>query len=152
MVTSLLTLGTAVSNSSAARTTQSWGKFIFKLVLDVANSKFAKRVRPVCTPGLPYRDLFVYMVCYWRIFYTLLPRFYTPLAHFLVFSILNCTYTLSMFQICFPTFKLRLIVRKHIILYLERVSPGFACFGNNNFLKFRQVTQLSSALASLLPA
>jgi hypothetical protein len=22
---------------------------------------------------------------------------------------------------------------KHIILYLERVSPGFACFGNNNF-------------------
>jgi len=22
---------------------------------------------------------------------------------------------------------------KHIILYLERVSPGFACFGNNKF-------------------
>ncbi len=24
-------------------------------------------------------------------------------------------------------------VGKHIILYLERVSPGFACFGNNEF-------------------
>jgi hypothetical protein len=33
---------------------------------------------------------------------------------------------------CFLTFSF-LVVGKHIILYLERVSPGFACFGNNEF-------------------
>jgi hypothetical protein len=133
MVTSPLTRGAAVSNSSAARTTQSCGKSIFTLVLDVDSRKFAKRVRPVCTPGLPYKDLFVSVVNYSRIFYPFFRRFYAPLAHFSTLLIFKRTYTLSMLQICFPTFKLCLIVRKHIILYLERVSPGFACFGNNNF-------------------
>ncbi len=73
---------------------------------------FAKRVRPVCTPGLPYKDLSVYVVNYSRIFYPLFHRFYAPLAHFPTFLILKRTYTLSILQICFPTFKLCLIVKK----------------------------------------
>jgi hypothetical protein len=40
---------------------------------------FAKRVRPVCTPGLPYKDSLVYVVFDWRIFSrTSFPDFTRP--------------------------------------------------------------------------
>jgi len=76
---------TSVSNSSAAMTVQSCGKSMFTLVVVAANQKFAKRVRPVCTPGLPYKDSLVYVVFDWRIYQ--FPRFYTSLAH--LFALLN---------------------------------------------------------------
>ncbi len=109
MVTSLLTRGVAVSISSAARTVQSCGKSIFTLVVDVATQKFAKRVRPVCTPGLPYKDSPMYNRINWRIFSpTKSARFLTRYWRiFAPFLSLYRTYTLSMFLICFPTFKPR---------------------------------------------
>jgi hypothetical protein len=102
-----------VSNSSAVMTVQSCGKSMFTLVVVAANQKFAKRLRPVCTPGLPYKDSLVYVVFDWGIYSnTSFPDFTRHLLICSPFLILNRTYTPSLFQICFPTFKLRLIVRK----------------------------------------
>jgi hypothetical protein len=65
----------------------------------------------VCTPGLPYKDFPVYSRINWRIFSptsSLSQISYTLLADFrAIFPPLYRMYTLSMFQICFPTFKLR---------------------------------------------
>jgi hypothetical protein len=55
---------------------------------------FAKRVRPVCTPGLPFKDLSVCVVNYSRIFYPIFHRFYAPLAYFSSFLIFK-TYVYS---------------------------------------------------------
>jgi hypothetical protein len=46
---------TSMVTSSLTRGVSS-GKSIFTLVVDLANHKFAKRARPVCMPGLPYKD------------------------------------------------------------------------------------------------
>jgi hypothetical protein len=76
----------------------------------------AKRVRPVQRTGLTYINL---AVCSKNILADFLPRLHCLISCKLLEDfrpISAYTYTLSILQICFHTFKLRLIVQKLLLL------------------------------------